>query len=338
MNNLKELLSNIWDISPLKLISLSINHNFWDYLSEGKNPVMVSDVMTHFSWKKRPFLLMLDIFSDLGLIKYDETFIYLTPISRKWLVKKSKDYIGDFIVRANNLAKAYDEHLETLLKEDVPDKNMYTLTLNAFGGESYATKIFANSMDAMTREFANEILEKVQYQGILKCLDIGAGLGTMGKIICERNPETEVTFVELPGVAKVLQKRVESFNNSNQYKVIASDWRDLKKHLSPNDKFDLIILSQVLHEEKREHAIKLIEICSKLLVNGGQLAVIGFLDDRLLLTHLFSMNMLMELGSDNLTQNEISSIAESNEVITQYTYTSSTSGRMLWLGKKVLMS
>lgn len=336
MNNLRELLNNIWAISPLKMISLSINNNFWDYLSEKNNPVLITEVLTHFSWRKRPFLLMMNIFKELGLIEQNETSISLTPISRKWLVTQSKDYIGDFIVRANKLAKAYDEHLETLLKEDVPDKNMYALTLNAFGGESSATKVFASSMDAMTREFANEILEKVQCQGVLKCLDIGAGLGTMGKIICDRNPKTEVTFVELPGVAEVLQKKVESFKNSNQFNVITSDWRDLNKHLAPNDRFDLIILSQILHEEKKENAIKLMEICSKLLVNGGQLAIIGFLDDEALLTHLFSMNMLMELGSDNLTQKEISSIAKRNGINTQYTYSSSTSGRMLWIGKKEL--
>ena len=334
MNHLRELLNNIWVVSPLKIVAMSIEHGLWDYIAEQGGKVHISDVLTTFSWKERPFACITSVFVDLGLVVQREQSLGLTPISRKWLVKTSTDYIGDFIIRANTLAKAYDGHLETLMTKDLPDKTMCTQTKNAFGGDISMAETFAKSMDAMTREFANEILERIKVENIKKCLDVGAGLGAMTNIISERQPSAEITVLELPGVAQLLQNKVNSFTFHKQFKVISADWRDIRNHIDTNEKFDLIILSQILHEEKREDAKRLIEISANLLSPNGQLAIIGFLDDTSFLTHLFTLNLLMELGSDNITEPEISSVAKQSNVFLQTTYISSTSGRMLWLGQK----
>ena len=333
--NLRNLLNNIlWTVSPLKLVAMSIEHNFWDYIYEHGGKVLFNDILTDFSWKKRPFIQIINIFNDLGLIEQNGTEINLTIISRKWLVKTSKNYIGDFVLRANTLAKAYDAHLETLLKEDIPDYTMLELTKAAFGGEMNASEVFARSMDAMTREFADEILRQIETSCIQNCLDVGAGMGAMANIISERQPSAKITVLELPGVAELLEERVKDFKYHKQFRVISASWQDICIHISPKDKFDLIILSQVLHEEKKKDAEKLIEICAELLSPNGRLAIVGFLDDNSLLTHLFTLNLLMELGSDNLTQKDISLIAEKYGIVCQSTYTSQTSGRMLWLGQK----
>lgn len=334
MKNLRELLNNIWVVSPLKVVVMSIEHGLWDHIAGQGGEVYIIDILTEFSWKERPFICVVDILIDLGLVVRHEQMLSLTPVSRKWLVKTSKNYIGDFIIRANTLAKAYDEHLETLMTEDIPDKVMCTQTKNAFGGDIAMAETFAKSMDAMTREFANEILGQIRVTNIKKCLDVGAGLGVMTSMISERQPSTKITVLELPGVAQLLQNQVNSFTYNKQFKVISADWRDINTHIEPNEKFDLIILSQILHEEKKEDAKRLIEICANLLSSNGQLAIIGFLDDTSFLTHLFTLNLLMELGSDNITQQEISSLAGHYGISLQTTYISSTSGRMLWLGRK----
>lgn len=333
--DLKKLLNSVlWTVSPLKLVALSIEHCFWEYIDEHGGEVSFTDVLDNYSWKIRPFTQIVNIFEDLGLLEQDSSVIMLTPISKKWLVRSSKDYIGDFILRANTLAKAYDSHLETLLKNDVPDNAMHDLTKAAFGGDENASEVFARSMDAMTREFAEEILKQIETSNIQSCLDLGAGMGAMANIISEMQPSARITVLELPGVAEILQERVKSFEHYQQFRVISADWQDIYSHISPIEKYDLIILSQVLHEEKREDAEKLIRICADLLSPNGSLAIVGFLDDASLLTHLFSLNMLMELGSDNLTLKDISPIAEKYGVFCYSTYISHTSGRMLWLGGK----
>lgn len=333
--DLKTLLNSVlWTVSPLKLVVLSIEQNFWDYMDERGGKVSFTDVVSDFSWKERPFAQIVNIFENLGLLEHNSSDILLTPISQKWLVKTSKDYIGDFILRANVLAKAYDTHLETLLKDDVPDPTMHELTKAAFGGEVNASEVFAMSMDAMTREFAEEILKQIETSSIQSCLDVGAGMGAMANIISKRQPNAKITVLELPGVAELLQERIKSFEHPQKFRVIAANWQDIDHHILPNEKFDLIILSQVLHEEKRQDAEELIRICADLLSPNGSLAIVGFLDDTSLLTHLFSLNMLMELGSDNLTLKDISPIAEKFGLDCFSTYISHTSGRMLWLGRK----
>jgi cyclopropane fatty-acyl-phospholipid synthase-like methyltransferase len=334
MNNLKDLLDYIWGVAPLKVVSMTVQCKFWDYLAS--NPqASKSDLLTHFKWKERPFERILDLLMDLGLIQSSNDKIELTHISRKWLVENSKDYIGDFIVRANQLSKAYD-NIETLMENDQPDNVMYNNTINAFGKDGDSTKVFTKSMDAMTREFVSEITDKIDFGTINRVLDIGAGLGTVSCFLSDKYPEKEFTALDLPGVAELSQEHITgNAKNSTKIKVISSDWRDIKTHTT-DSYFDLIILRQILHEEKKEETGKLIKMCSELLVEGGKLIVIGFLDNSgkyKILSHIFSLNMLFEMGSDNPNKDEITEIAKQNNIVFDKAHYLSE-GRMLWIGYK----
>jgi cyclopropane fatty-acyl-phospholipid synthase-like methyltransferase len=315
MNKLKDILDHIWGVAPLKVVSMTIQCKFWDYLSD--NPqVSKADLLMYFNWKARPFDRIVDLLADLGLIQLSGDKMELTQISRKWLVENSKDYIGDFIVRANELAKAYD-NIEDMMRNDIPDGGMYEKTKNAFGQDHNSTEVFTKSMDAMTRTFVSSITDKIDFDNVNRVLDIGAGLGTISCLLSDKYSEKDFTVLDLPGVAELSQKYIAyNTQNPSKIKVISSDWRNIKEYTTDSS-FDLTILSQILHEEKKEDTEKLIKICSELLVEGGKLAVIGFLDNSgeyKFLSHIFSLNMLFEVGSDNPNKDEITEIAKQNKI------------------------
>ena len=336
MNNLKNILYSIWGFVPLKVVSMTIKCGFCDYLSINQQATK-SDLLKKFNWQERPFDRIADLLVDLALVQFSENGVRLTHISRKWLVKSSKNYIGDFIERANELSKAYD-NIIPMMETDQPNSEMHESTINAFGKDSIATSVFGKSMDAMTKEFMQDATSKIDFENINNVLDIGAGLGTISCFLSNLYPEKEFTILELQGVADLSKQYVaENANNQTKIKVIASDWRNIKQHVN-NSSFDLIILSQILHEEKKENSQKLIKICSDLLVDGGKLCVIGFLNNfgkcsYSILSHIFSLNMLFEMGSDNPNINEITELAKQNNVVFDKDYYLSA-GRMLWLGHK----
>ena len=340
MNNLKNILDHIWGVAPLKVVSMTILCGFWDYLSN--NPkVLKTDLRSHFNWKERPFDRVADLLTDLNLIQTNNGKVRLTNISQKWLVKTSKDYIGDFIVRANELSKAYD-NIGEMLCNDKPDIVMYESTINAFGKDSNSTVVFTKSMDAMTREFLFEITDKINFDNTNKVLDIGAGLGIISIEFSKLFPETEFILLELPGVSELSLQYVNDNANPNKIKVITGDLKKTdtwqKEELSQNFSFDLIILSQILHELTIEETKLLFQKCSDLLVENGKLVVIGFLDNLekyKMLSHIFSLNMLFEMGSDNPNKDEITEIAKQNNITFDNDYYLSA-GRMLWIGHKTV--
>jgi 16S rRNA G1207 methylase RsmC len=334
MTNLKEILDHIWGVAPLKVISMTIQCEFWKYLSD--NPqVSKSDLRNYFNWKERPFDRVADLLADLNLIQITGENVDLTHISQKWLVKSSKDYIGDFIMRANELSKAYD-NIGDMMCNDKPDNKMYKSTINAFGRDNNSTVVFTKSMDAMTREFASEIIDKISFDSINRVLDIGAGLGTISIGFSNKYPEKEYTLLELPGVALLSQLYVnENVTNSDKIKVIEGNLHNIENYIQKST-FDLIILSQVLHEITKDETKALFQKCSDLLAKNGKLVVVGFVDNLnkyKMLSHIFSLNMLFEVGSDNPNKDEITEIAKQNNIAFDSEHYLSA-GRMMWIGHK----
>jgi cyclopropane fatty-acyl-phospholipid synthase-like methyltransferase len=320
---------------------MTIECGFWNYLSNNLQ-TSKSDLLKNFNWKERPFDRVADLLVDLELIQISNDNLELTHISRKWLVENSKDYIGDFIVRANQLSKAYD-NISDMMCQDEPNSEMHQTTLKCFGGDSTSTATFTKSMDAMTREFMLEIKSQINFDGINNVFDIGAGLGTISCFLSNEFPEKEFTVLDLNGVVELAQQYINENANPNRIKVIYGDLRDERdwKRNEENTKkssFDLIILSQILHELTKEETKSLIKKCSDLLVDDGKLVIIGFLDNSdkyKMLSHIFSLNMLFEMGSDNPNISEITELAKQNN-ITFDKDCHLSAGRMLWLGHKTV--
>jgi cyclopropane fatty-acyl-phospholipid synthase-like methyltransferase len=341
MTNLKEILDHIWGVAPLKVVSMTIQCGFWNYISN--NPqTSKTDLLKQFNWQERPFERVADLLVDLKLIQISNGNVKLTHISQKWLVEDSKDYIGDFIVRANELSKAYD-NIGDMMCNDKPDTVMHKSTINVFGKDNNSTMIFSKSMSAMTREFMSEITSHINFGRINRVLDIGAGLGTISCYLSDLYPEKQFTILDLEGVAELSRQYVnDNAAHPDKIRVIdcdvreESNWRKKNEEYTKNSSFDLIILSQILHELTKEETKSLVKKCSDLLVEGGKLVIIGFLDNSdkyKMLSHIFSLNMLFEMGSDNPNKDEITQITKQNNIAFDSEHYLSA-GRMLWIGSK----
>jgi 2-polyprenyl-3-methyl-5-hydroxy-6-metoxy-1,4-benzoquinol methylase len=327
------ILSNIWGFVPLKILSFMIKSGFWDYVYK-EISVSKNECCEYFGWKERPINRILDLLVNLEMISIHHDNINLTPLAKKWLVSDSKNYLGKFVLRANELQKAYD-NLDNLLMTDEPDSIMHNSTLDSFGRNSNITEDFTKSMDSMTIEFVEEIASKFNFKPKHKILDMGAGLGTISCFLSNQFPHLDITAVDLPGVTKYSKNYIEKHAiKPDKIKIVTSDWRSLKH--SNNDLYDTIILSQILHEEKKEDSSNLIKLCSELLCENGHLIIIGFIDSSgfySLISNIFSMNMLFELGSDNIKKEEITELANAYDIFYQSDYYLS-GGRLIWIGEK----
>ena len=121
---------------------------------------------------------------------------------------------------------------------------------------------------------------------------------------------------------------------SSRIKTQAGNWRNGL----PNQLYDVVIVSQVLHEEREDQALTLIKDAADRLVEGGLLLIVGFLDAsasyRGVLSSIFTLNLLVELGSDNPKQAWVSHIAKQMSVVPTK-IVNITGGRVLWIGRKL---
>jgi trans-aconitate methyltransferase len=108
-----------------------------------------------------------------------------------------------------------------------------------------------------------------------------------------------------------------------------STWR-------PTEKYDLVFLNHVLHEEKLDDAKNLFEKAVACLKDEGKLIVISFMGEQtesLELAAVFRMNLLLEMGSDlpalTWIRDEAKTAGIKEEAVLEL-----PGGRVAWIGAK----
>lgn len=110
-----------------------------------------------------------------------------------------------------------------------------------------------------------------QIQGLnLKILDMCTGTGQSIINVAERNPTAEITAVDLsPEMLEIAQRDIHA-RKLNNIKIMLGDATDTNL---PNNSFDIITISLVLHELPPELAAKILAEAHRLLKEDGKLIV-----------------------------------------------------------------
>lgn len=106
--------------------------------------------------------------------------------------------------------------------------------------------------------------------GNLKILDLCTGTGQSIIDIAERNPNAEITAIDLsPEMLEIAGQDIRKRNLSN-IKTVLGDATDTKL---PDNSFDIITISFVLHELPFDLAAKILSEAHRLLKDDGNLIV-----------------------------------------------------------------
>ena len=332
-NNLSHILSHFWGFVPLKCISACIKKNVFEIIYQNKE-YSLEDIARSTGWLIRPTSKVVNLLVELNLLSVNTKELYsITPLCQKWFIRNSENYLGDFALRAEKLMNAYND-LDAVLVSDNPSKSMEIDTHDAFGRDKYTTQSFVSSMHSMSLEIASKIVEKLPVSKKSKILDIGSGIGTISRKLLDYYPDLSLYLVDLPGVTDFTKKHFSEYNKTQNINIITSDWRELTEIVDV--KFDCIILSQILHEEKEIDSKQLLKLSSDLLNNNGYLIVIGFFgntEEQYLLQKIFTLNMMVELGADNPDHQLISRWCNNIGIIETDCYYAA-GGRSVWVGQK----
>jgi 2-polyprenyl-3-methyl-5-hydroxy-6-metoxy-1,4-benzoquinol methylase len=107
-------------------------------------------------------------------------------------------------------------------------------------------------------------------------LDVGAGSGIWSLAMAEHSPHARVTALDLPGVLPAFRRQAEHLGLADRTLTMAGDFHQVEL---PPQRFDRVVLANVLHLEPPAQAAALIRRVAASLVRGGELVIVEMFGD-----------------------------------------------------------
>jgi hypothetical protein len=139
------------------------------------------------------------------------------------------------------------------------------------------------------------------------------------------------TLLDLPAVHRALGATFREPSLEPMVDVMAANWRRCRLRRS----YDLVLLANVLHEEREPFANELVQKAANALLPDGEVWVVGYLaaDDiaSRITSAAFSLNMLFEMGTRNYDRAWVSA-AFAHCGIVERRFLAVGGDRFLWIG------
>jgi SAM-dependent methyltransferase len=281
---------------------------------------------------------MTRLLAKIGLVEIEGADVSLSPAGRKWFHPSSPHNLLSYLDRCRKLAVAY-EQLDAVIAHDKPNKMMANETKDAFGINRAATQAFVMTMHASALEFVADLISEI---GKLKSptvpwrfLDVGCGRGTLSCALQDVFRTSRFRAFDLSGVSEWAESYAEEVGKERAVSIQAADWN---RWPWQTESFDVVLLSQVLHEADEREAAQLFSNASSALAPDGLLVVVMVGDGTTasgdLLHSIFALNILVEIGGENPSIAWIEPKARQSGVET-VCLTPLAGGRSLWIGRKI---
>jgi len=216
-----------------------------------------------------------------GLIEAEGESYRLTSAIRSYFCGDDDD-LGPFIDHLHSMYERWGESLEPWLRGEAWSTAPRT---------PEETKRFGAAMKAIGGQMARRAAEALDLEGVGSMLDVGGGWGQFAKALCVVNPELEATVLDVPRVAEAAPASIAGTEFEGRISWIGGDYLETEY----GSGYDLVLLSNILHQELAPKASEIIRRSAAALAPGGRVVIVDFaIDDAKqehLLGVLFAINM-----------------------------------------------
>ena len=237
----------------------------------------------------------------IGLLVKSDCQFTNTPFSAKFLVKTQPTFMAGLSHQVH-LWKTW-----STMTEAVKQGSSVTIRKSFDERDENWLNSFIAAMHYRQQQ-ASEVAAAVDLSGVKQMLDVGGGSGAFTFAFLRINKDIVSTIFDLPTVVPLTQKYIDKEGFSKSVKTLPGDY--LKNDFG--GKYDLVLVSAVVHINSPEENQLLINKCSEALNPGGQLVIMDHImsEDRTApeIGAIFAINMLVgtEKG-DTYTESEIRS-------------------------------
>lgn len=293
----------------------------------GTHMLTIDEITNKTGSDKRATERLLAALAGMGLLRKLKEKYYNTDISKTYLNKNSKEYLG-MINHSNNLWDSWGTLTEAVKK---------------------GTSVIKSNINERPQEWRNNFIQAMHNRGVRQAdllsymidfttvklmLDVGGGSGAFSFAFLNKNENLKAVIFDLPNILPITKEYIEKAKLSDRIKTVAGDYH--KDEFPQN--LDLIFLSAVIHINSYEENAALISKCYSSLNPGGQIIILDYVmsEDRLTpySGSLFSLNMLVgTLNGDTYTKTEITQWYN-NAGIQEVEFKPTSFGSTLIVGRK----
>jgi SAM-dependent methyltransferase len=280
------LLDEIMGYRKAKILMVAA---YLDCFTPLESPMTAPVLAKRLALDSRAMEILLDALTAIGYLRKRGSLYSNTPISSSFLVRGRPGYMGDNLKYQEMIWDAWGDLRHSIGKGGaVRPLEYWLLRHKGF------TQEYIRGMDNIARVPAAEIAAFLAPSPGSRLLDVGAGPGTYSLAFLRANPTMNATLLDLPSTLKVTRKMLAEFP------ALAARTRlepgNYRTACFGREKYDLVLLSHITHDESPEVNRRLIEESFRALKPGGRIIIHDFMldADRVLPVFgaLFSVHML----------------------------------------------
>lgn len=246
---------------------------------------------------------LLKVMKRMELIGESKGNWFNNQVARRYLVKKSPFYMGDFFLYRRAMQENFRLLTRKISSNNDPEAascgHSYSVSDSVTdSGEDYAVRNFnyVRALDQLAKEKAREIVEILfRETWSSPVLDIGGGAGSLCRclikritLLCRLNYESGIpdasgllrgVLLDLPEVIEAARKIYPGEADWEGIETVSADFRF--HAFEKGETFGLIVMSNFLHAYGEKEARKLLEKAFGLLKPGGKILIHDYFPDRL---------------------------------------------------------
>jgi len=209
---------------------------------------------------------LLNACAALGLVHKANGRFQNVQLTETFLVESKPQYMGNWIRLMSTWYSPWGRLAEAIRTgEPVEDP------LEHLGRRSEYMCHFVMAMHEYGMGPGKEMCEQLDLMGKRSLLDVGGGAGTYSILLAQKYPQLQPVVFDLPPVVDLAKEVISTFGLSDRIAVRKGDY--LVDDLGSG--YDVVILSNVLHQEDPESCKLVLQKAYDALVNEGLLVVKG---------------------------------------------------------------
>ncbi|MCW3079217.1 class I SAM-dependent methyltransferase [Segetibacter sp.] len=204
----------------------------------GHQKFSIEKICTTCNLNEKSVKSLLGVLATMGLVRQNQQLFYLTPKSKKWILKDSPYSLYWLMIFDNRVCIKWMDYVGTFLETGKGLQYHETLTEDEWF-------YYQKAMEAAASVTSKEAVTKIPVPaGATRMLDIGGSHGLYSVALCKKYSGLTSTILDLPAAVEKAAPILEKYNTGN--KVTHQPGNVLTDDLG-KEKYDVIVMASVAH-------------------------------------------------------------------------------------------
>ncbi len=259
-----------------KVLVTACNLGLFDVLDEQEQTL--EELVDHYQCYRQGLRLLLNILVTAGYLRVRHGRYRITPVTRRWLVKRSRSNIAPYIVHSPDIVSIWD-HVPEMIYADQP-----VTTLPYRSTDLEAQRMLARhyaGLAALATALGGEIVWRARLpESATRLLDIGGSHAGYSALFCRHYPGLHATILDLAaglqsGRHTARQQGLEDHLHFVEADIVQDDFPCLF-----TEQFDVVLYFHIAHLLPPEQNQVILNRAVRLLKPGGMLIFLDQVTDQ----------------------------------------------------------